>query len=106
MNDLDRKILEYLCSKDKVAIGAMAHQLSITGESIAERLSGDFPLIKKDYLRIEWPVDNARYVYITEKGRKALWTKRKRAKTFLAENWINLIAAVSALVAALVAVFR
>jgi len=100
MNEDDRKILEYLASKDKVVLAAIARDTSLSGEIIMSHLSVDSFLLGKDYARIEWPVGNAKFAYITEKGRKALWGCKKHTLNFLSENWLNIIGTIAAIIAA------
>lgn len=101
MDEIDRKILDYLSSKEVIAWGAMAHETGITGEIIEQHLSKDSPLIEKDYVRIIWPAGNPKFATITERGRRALWPIRKHAVRFLAENWLIIVTAVASIIAAL-----
>ncbi len=100
MNEDDKKILEYLSSKDKIAFSAVARDTSLSGEVIDIHLSPTSFLLEKDYARVEWPAGNPKFAYITEKGRKALWDRKKLTLNFLSENWLVIIGTLAAIIAA------
>ena len=104
MNEDDKKILEYLASKDRVAFVAIANDSSISGEVIEVHLSPGSFLLTKDYARVEWPVGNPKFAYITEKGRKALWDRKKFILNFLSENWLNITGTIAAIIAAVTSI--
>lgn len=100
MDDIDRKILIYLSTKEVVAWGAMADQTGITGEVIEQRLAANSSLVEDDYVRIIWPVGNPKFATITERGRRALWTPQKVVTRFFSENWLIIITAIASIIAA------
>ncbi len=104
MSEKDKKILEYLVSKDRVAFTAISNDTLISAEVIELSLSGDSFLLRKDYARVEHPVGNQKFAYITEKGRKALWDYKKFILNFLSENWLNIVGTIAAIIAAVAGV--
>jgi hypothetical protein len=83
-----------------VSIDAVCRETGITGEVVEARLAHGMMLVDRDLVRIEHPVGNPKFLYITEDGRNALKSTQKRFAIFLGNNWLLIISTVAAIVAA------
>lgn len=101
MDSVDQAILTYLTTKEVVSWDAMRRDIQISEEETEKHLSPISPLVGKDYVQIIRPVGNPPFVTITNRGRKALWTRNKSMIRFIVENWLVIVGTVAAIVAAI-----
>lgn len=92
MNDIDKKILNYLTEKDWVSESAIINEtfngFGISKEQYIERLK---VLQGKDLIRYERPYGNGAFIRITEDGRKNLKPFFKRTLNYLKSHILEIL---------------
>ncbi len=100
MNEIDRKILIFLSTRETVAIESVARVGEIPLDKVEQHLRPESYLRTKDLVLYLEPIGTQTFLRITDKGRAALWGYNKRILNFFVENWLTIIATIAALIAA------
>jgi len=100
MNEIDRKILIFLSTRETVAMESVARVGEIPLDKVEQRLKPESYLRAKDLVIHLEPIGNQTFLQITDKGRAALWGCKKCTLNFFAKNWLTIIGTIAALIAA------
>ena len=102
MDKIDRKILEYLKSRDWIALGAILNEYPKATELRLHSLH------RKGYLEFKKYTGsgNTDFFKPSEKGERALLPFRTNAMSYIAQNWLALFAIILSVIGIIVALLK